>query len=450
MFFSGLWMVAIILMIFLHFSHSYNDILVTAQHGMNFWKILFDGQLVHFYEVNYLASGNDIYCQVQGCAYNILLYVIFAVWNIPLALLSAFTNLDVMNNVFCIAYIKLLTVVAMIWSVVVLRRILRLLGVEENGLELFSFLYLTSTLMISVVFIISQYDLISVLFQLLGLEAYLEKKDKKFYLYFGIALCLKYFALIVFIPLIFLRHKRILAWIKSLVFVMIPVLLTALLFVNSYDEFASEIAELCTDRLFNFGTSGYNWFVISYCILLVWCFLQNDEKKIGLQAVWVCFVAYGAFFGFLDCYLYWSILFSPFPVLLMALMPQHLYLNLLLEMVGYAGFILGHMVSRPHLFFGNTMKSMLMSHVVSEEVLNYKGSLIYHLLCQFTEKAWLFPALNSMFLAVVMVMAYLGYPSRCPEERNGWELNQECREALVLRLLVTCGICMLPVMSLFI
>lgn len=437
-------------MLLLLFSHTYNDILVTAKHGMNFWNILFDGQILHFFELNYVASGNDVYNMVQGCAYNILLYVIFAVWNIPLALLSAFTSLDVMNNIFCIAYIKLMTVAAMVASAGILRRILRLLDVEEDKLELFTFLYLTSTLMVSVVFVISQYDLLSVVFQLLGFEAYLQKKDKKFILYFGIALCLKYFAIVLFLPLLLLRHKRIFAWIKALAGMLVPLLLTTIPFVNSYDRFATDLTDDYFSRMFDYGSSGYNWFVILYCFLLVWCFLRKDGKKAGVSSVWAAFAAYGLFFGLLDGYLYWAILFAPFAVLLMALIPQQLYLNLLLETLGYAGLVAGHVFRYSNFFFGNTMKSMLMSRIVSERALEYEGSLIYHLVRQFADKAWTFPVCNSIFIAAMAAMAFLAYPERLPETANGWQLDQPSREAIVLRFLITCGICMLPVLSLFI
>ena len=199
-----LWACSLGLMLLLLLSHTYNDILVTARHGINFWKLLFEGNILHFFELNYVASGNDYYSMVQGCAYNILLYLIFAVWNIPLALLEAFTAVDVMNNILCIAYIKLLTVAAMVASVIILRKIFALLELDREQYGFLSFLYLTSTLMVAVAFVISQYDLISVVFQLLGVQAFLEKKDKKFVFFFGIAFCLKYFSVVLFLPLLLL------------------------------------------------------------------------------------------------------------------------------------------------------------------------------------------------------------------------------------------------------
>jgi len=435
------------LMLLLLLSHTYNDILITARHGIHFWKLLFEGNILHFFEMNYVASGNEYYSMVQGCAYNILLYIIFAVWNIPLALLEAFTNVDVMNNLFCIAYIKLLTVAAMAASVMILQKIFVLLEVEPEQHGLLSFLYLTSTLMVAVVFVISQYDLISVVFQLLGFQAFLEKKDKKFVFFFGVAFCLKYFSLILFLPLVLLRKKRILSWIQAMVGMLLPLMVTSLPFINSYDRFSSDLTGDLLTKLFNYSGLGYSLFVILYCFLLVWCLLQNEDNH---KAVWAAFVAYGLFFSLLDGYLYWSIMFAPFMLLLIAITPRYLYVNLLLETLGYAAAVMGHLITYSVFFFGDTMKSMLMSHVVSQGALNYEGSLIYHFVRQFARRSWVFPACNSVFIAAIVAMAFLGYPGSSPETDRTFRLGQECREMLVFRFLVTSGVCMLPVLSLFI
>lgn len=437
-------------MLLLLLSHTYNDILITARHGINFWNILFDGEILHFFEINYLPSGNTYYSVVQGCAYNILLYIIFAIWNIPLALLETFTSVDVMNNLFCIAYIKLITVAAMAVSVLILRKILTLLGVDKKQHAFFSFLYLTSTLMVAVVFVISQYDMISVIVQLLGVQAFLEKKDKKFVFCFGIAFCLKYFSVIIFIPLMLLRHKRLVSWLTAVVGMLLPVAATSLPFIRSYDRFSTELTGDLLSKMFNFDGRGYSLFVIFYCFLLAWCLLQNEEENMGAKAVWAAFAAYGIFFGLLDGYLYWAIMFAPFMILMLALMPHYLYLNLLMETLGYGCLVMGHVFSYSNFFFGDTMKSMLMSRIVSEEALLYKGSLIYHLVGQFSQKSWIFPACNSVFVAAVAVMAFLGYPGRKVLANGSDRLSAAYGEMLIFRFLVTCGICMLPVLSLFI
>ena len=444
------WICATAVMILLLVSHAYNDILITARHGINFWNLLFDGEILHFFELNYGASGNHYYPIIQGCAYNILYYVFFAVWNIPMALLETFANVDIMNNIVCIAYMKMITVAAMLISLAVIRRILVLLKVDTQSYGLLAFLYLTSSLMMSVVFIVCQYDLISVVFQLLGVLAFLEKKDKRFVLFFGIAFCLKYFAVLLFLPLLLLRHKRIFSWITSLAGMLIPMVITSLPFVNSYDRLATDLTDNLVNKLFSFSGSGYSFFVVLYCFLLVWCFLQEEDEAFFHKVIWASFVTYGLFCSLLNGYLYWTVMFAPFMVLLISLMPKYLYLNLLLETLAYACLTLGHMICYRDFFFGDTMKSMLMSRIVSERALNYDGSWVYFILGQLGMKEWVFPALNSVFLAAVAVVAFLGYPAAKASREGDLRLNQECREMLMVRLLAGCGIGLLPILSLFI
>ena len=51
-FFSVLWTITIVLMVLLLFSHTYNDIVITTRHGINFWSILKNGDFFQFYQVN--------------------------------------------------------------------------------------------------------------------------------------------------------------------------------------------------------------------------------------------------------------------------------------------------------------------------------------------------------------------------------------------------------------
>lgn len=452
LFFGALCAMTLGVMLILLFSHTYNDIVITTRHGINFWTILKNGDILQFYQLNEVASGNAVYDMVQGCAYNILVYLVFAVWNIPLALLEVFTNLDIMNNVFCLAYAKLLPVAAMAVSAVVVRKILILLKVPEDKLWFFLYLYLSSTLMISVVFVMSQYDILSVVCQLLGVQAFLEKKDKKFIFWFGIAFCFKYFSLILFLPLLLLRYKKIFAWIGSLLGMLVPFIVTNIPFLLTASDLGKELTESLFGSLLQYSGENYNLFIILYMIAIVWCYFrpwEDGSQTDRENAVWVSFAAYAAFFGLLNAYPYWSIMMAPFLVFVMALSFDKLYINLLLETFGLAALAVGNMCKNGHCFFGDTMKSMMMSHIVSEDALNYVGSLIHHLMGQLKENFWAFPVLNSVFIAAMALLAVISYPRKNSVPGKGMALS-ECYDVIFVRFCVTSVVCMMPVLSLFI
>lgn len=438
----------VLLMALLLFSHTYNDIVITTRHGMDLWDILFSGDFLDFYERNVTVSGNPNFPAEQSCAYNILVYIVFAIWNIPLVLLEKLAHVDVMNNMFCLAYSKLLVVAAMLLSARLIGQILKLLDVSEKDSKFFVYLYLTSTLMISVGFIISQYDILSVVFQLLGLKAFLEKKDRQFILWFGIAICFKYFALVAFIPLLVLRYKKVVSWILGVVAACVPLVVTKLPFLG-----ASGGAALATNlfqMLLEYSRSELNIFVVLYIFCIVWCFFQNvqgDQKKYRHKAVWAVFAAYSAFFAFLSVFPYWSILLAPYIVLVIALARRNLYAGLLLETCGMAALVIGNMLVYHWCYFGNTMKSMLLSYVFGT-VPDPSGYIIKAL--QMLREANFFPIFNSVFIACMCAMAYLAYPKVAGKSGELGPALDQCTDLIILRWMVTTVICLLPILSMFI
>ena len=455
-FFSILWIITIVIMVVLLLSHTYNDIAITTRQGINFWSILKNGDFFRFYQVNYLVSGNEFYDAPQGCAYNILVYLAFAIWNIPLAILMAFTDIDVMNNVFCLAYSKLLLVAAMLLCAYILRRIMNILGVPSQKWNVLGYLFLSSALMISVVFIISQYDVLGLIFQLLGLYAFLTNRKRQFVLWFGIAFCFKYFSLVIFLPLLLLMEKKIYPCLKSLVGMFLPVLITKLPFVLVSGDAAGALAgEGMTvqflQNVLAYTTNYMNLFIVLYILILVWCYLRNydsNEKQLHFDAVWVCFASYAAFFGLCNAYPYWSILLAPFAVLAIAISPERFYLNLLLETFGYAALVFTNMLRYTWCYFGNTMKSMIMPRIFSGA--SYENSLIYLIVTKLSANYLVVSVFNSVFIAAMAALAFTTFPRRSTVSLEKWNAQSGYNDALVFRAVIVSVLCLMPVLSLFI
>lgn len=441
-----------VLMLLLLFSHTYNDIVVTTRQGINLWSILKNGDFFRFYQVNILESGNVFYNATQSCAYNFLVYLIFAVWNIPLALLMAFTNVDVMNNVFCLAYAKLLPIGALFVCAWILWKILALLGVSRKGRGILSYVFLSSSLIISVVFITSQYDTLGLIFQLLGLYAYLRGKDKQFVLWFGIAFCFKFFSLVIFLPLLLLRQKRIVPCLGALVGSVVPCAITKLLFAFASGDMSGTLrgesmAVQFVQNMLAYTTNYVNLFVVVYILILVWCYLHTAEGCPG-NALWACFVSYAACFGLCNAYPYWSVLLAPFAVLVIAVSPEHFYLNILLETFGYAGLVFSNMLRYTWCYFGNTMRSMAIPKIFHGA--DFENSLIYGCVTGLSSNYLAVSFLHSVFVAAMTAMAIANYPGRNAGTLQSWDGQTGYCDALVFRACVGAVLCLLPVLSMFI
>ena len=460
----ALWIGTGLLAFVLLWSHTYNDIVVTTRHGINFWNILLDGQFLRFYKANVIASGNAFYGAEQGCAYNILIYFVFALWNLPLYLLERFAGIDVMNAVPCLVYSKLLVVAGLAVTVVLLKKILEELNVPEQYHNLILYLYASGTVLITGVFISGQYDVFSLIFQLLGFLAFIKGKDKAFALWFGVAFCFKYFAAVAFLPLLLLRHKKVKDWVKYLVLLLIPVLITKIPFiiygslVHSVTTIGSGGDAMAGNYLLSMLTSsnindGLNLFVVAYAILLVWCYLQDQKaENMGARGVWACMLAYGAFFGLMNAFPYWSVLMTPFLALAIAVAPKQLYLNLILETIGYAGLTGVNMIRYPWVYFGDTMKPMIWSHILAGSGfdLDFSNSSLYQLVDAAYTHPQTYGIVNAMFVAALAAIAYTTYPKFTKVSGKRLPDGEDCRDVLVLRFLINAVVCLLPIISVFI
>ena len=435
-----------ILAFVLFLSHTYNDIVITTRHGINFWNILLNGRILDFYSLNVAVSGNPNFPVEQGCAYNIVVYLVFAVWNFPLFLAEHYLDVDVMNHFLCLVYSKLLLIVAVIATVWVLKKILFLLGVRTNKLWGYIYIYLTSTVMLSVTLITSQYDVIALFFILLGVKAYLERNNPAFILWFGVALCFKYFALVVFLPLLVLRWKTIKDWVRYLFFLILPVLFTTLPFrkVSLFNEASLEFSlfnMLLRDNAFNI-----NLFVMVYVFLIVWCYLQDscqDDEQMRHISVWSCFVAFSAFFGLLNAYPYWSILLMPFVTMVMVYVQHRMYLCLLLETFAMSIHVLENMIDYNWCYFGNTMKSMMMS-LFLDLVPDCSGPILATISALENENT--LAILNTVFVASLIALAWLSFFGKNPKDIAP---EENYSDILIVRFGISAVVCLMPLLSLF-
>ena len=459
------WSTIFVLLLLL-VSHNYNDLLVTTRHGINFWDILLDGDFLAFYELNRCESGNAVYNAVQGCAYNILVYITFAIWNLPLYLLERFAGLDVMNSIPCLVYAKLLPVTAMAVTVIILKKILETMEIPKKQHNLLLYLYATSSLLVSVIFITGQYDILSLIFQLLGFHAFLKGKDKQFVAWFGVAFCFKYFAVVAFLPLLVLRHKKIWQWIKNLILLVIPLLITKVPFLlygllagtaasggaNGDKMAAGFMGSMLGSANLSICT---NIFVLAYAGILVWCYLQkNDAKENAANGVWACLLSYTAFFGLMNAYPYWSVLVVPFVTLLIALAPHQLYLNLILETIGTAALVFTNMIRYYWVYFGYTLMPMALGRLLegTRFRVDFANSRINSIILRLNQETYYqmpaVPAIvNSVFVAAMIAMAFVAYPKKASGRLPEWPEESEYLDVIIVRFIVNSVLCMLPILA---
>ncbi len=324
---------------FLFLSEAYGDFYQTMRHGITFWDALFHGDFLKFYE--YCAeggpgysSGPSVYRLQGGAAYDITIYILFAIWNFPMWVIEKILSIDVQNTFWGIVYGKGLIVLFLLISVKELTDIGLL--TEQGRIfkdELFA-LYLSSVFVLLYVVATGNYDVITVSFVLYGLKNYLKGNTRRFIGAFAIANTIKYLSLFLFIPLVLLEYKKagkiVWGFIQGLFLIVIEKLVFAL-----GGAMPTEIAlsrGLLANQ-FEMKLGNYSLFILAYCFIcfLAWKRRADSEEQRIKDSVLIGLTVYGSFLFFGDPYPYWIIFLVPFLELFLIVVLKDLQTGILLE-----------------------------------------------------------------------------------------------------------------------
>jgi hypothetical protein len=277
-----------------------------------------DGHIVDFYDFNKnVVGGND---------YLPSIYILFAFWNIPLYMLGLASPADVR------IYMHLIPAIEVFWSKLFLAFLLiiaiKIIGKIADLIDLkkstvlsnnAGLLFATAPIAIFAIFIFSQYDIAGLIFSLLGIY-YLFKKDKiKFAILFSFAISFKYYALVIFIPLLLWSEKKIL---KIISYFLIAISVTAmeLAFYWHSEIFRGEIFSLVSHKIGD-AYAGHSFqlslpivFMGLYSAMACILFFKRptDEQSFYKVAIFACIAAYALMFSSVEWHPQWMILLMPF------------------------------------------------------------------------------------------------------------------------------------------
>ncbi|MDE7432323.1 MAG: hypothetical protein K2N34_10485 [Lachnospiraceae bacterium] len=321
------WMVFAIIPVCFYCIYLYDDIVITTEDGIAFWYALLDqGSLNKYYVTPYPFRDGGY------PLYDFFIYIIFAIWDLPLYIYEKISKISFGQNYFLILYAKSIVIFFLVIGVKELKKIVYHITNDEKKAYLSCFTYFFSVTTLQAVVIISGYDVISLFFTLCGIFAYLNKQDKKFIIYFSCAIGCKMFALWVFIPLVLLRYKKvwkvILAFLCGIGIMVIPKLYFLLYQTISGVQVLSEQEGMLTsanavhyinDYLWSgeapIATIFIPWLFFFTFILWVWCWF-NKKQLSDKMIIYVCLIGMSIFM--LTCFTHsqWMLLIMPYIAIL--------------------------------------------------------------------------------------------------------------------------------------
>lgn len=441
------WIILFFAMALIYCSYTYYDIVVTTRHSMNFWTLIFQGRPLDFYSYNMnVGSGNIFYYAPTAAIYDFSIYLVFAIFDLPLWILENFAKIDVMNNFACLLWMKVPLIIGIWVSAKLVGKIYKLHCKDKVIYFWLIFTYLSSLLLFSSVLQVSQYDIISLCFILAGVFYYLKNDYKKFLMYFALAVSFKYFAIFVFLPLIVMKNKLIWKIVRDIIIGSSISIFWKVIFLfgnnvsgNKVDIYHIQMSKLIGifRHVFDAGRYPFSIFVVMYFAILVYCYITKFSDildNLYMQTIFVCFLVYGAFCTFATVTSYWIILLVPFMILITFNNIGFLKINLYLEIVFSASMFFCEIVDGLVRDTSYLLNSMLWGVVTGNnhsynsrfelginKILLYTGSGLPNSIPA------IFIVFSSITVGAIICLAYLNRPSntsQCNENEAVIDKNQ--------------------------
>ncbi len=327
------------------------DLRITAMHAYDLIDFSCDGNFFQYYSCvkdkalagQYLGNGLR-----DGANYNILDYMILSVPLMPVYILNKFIKFKNLVSI-CIIVEKLFLMVCVIYSARLVYQLCEKIGFEKNKSKIVSYFYLCSPVLIFTTTEFGQIDIFHIIFMLKALQYYTDKKFYHFSFVLSIAVALKTFSVLIFIPLILYAEKEIPNIIKYSVVLSAFTLITRLIFI--FDKGYSETKEYMNGsygflgKILNSGISVGNgsisYFVVALAVIcvIVYCISPSDERSLKIAAIYIPLIVFSSFMLFVKWHPQWVSMVVPFMVIAIFYFKENRIFNYL-EIIADVSFII--------------------------------------------------------------------------------------------------------------
>lgn len=345
------WIVVMVILTFSMFTMFYADFQGTMNYAFQVTRMVFSGG---FGAVKYLASH----------PYGMTICILLIIWMLPFCLFTSFFDKGFLyyESIAGAFWSKLFLVVITVFFIKGIIALSKLLPIKEKYRKWIPLFLLTSVFYFLPVVEIGQCDVIAVMFMTWGMVYYLKGDLKKFLFFFAFAIPMKYFALMIFIPLVLLHEKNpikvILEGIGGGSLLGINLIIRKCVLGVALGEFTSNaiagmsatsnsssivdgveqnatifIESNAIENFFGSMISNSSLFVICYILVCVLAYaIKYDIEKV-LWTMYIPLLVYAGFFLFTDTNVYWIVLLAPFMTMVVFSNESQLRLSMLLETV---------------------------------------------------------------------------------------------------------------------
>lgn len=441
------WFFVIISISIAFFVFFYFDISDTLDNSLMLIDAIRKGQFFHYYDY---AITNAAKTTVYTANYNLPIYILFAIWNIPFYIIKKIWGLE--GILFQTAYLwcKVLIILATVGCVSVMMSILKEVGYDKNNKKLVSILLFSSSALFMGAFIAVQYDILTLFLILMGIDAFMKKREKRFLFTFMIAVPFKMFSMFIFIPLLLMKEKNILRILGSVIVSYSFIIIEKIIFWNdpayklSLMSQNRDAIQLIIGGSLKIGKHGLIIFLMLFIGVCVYSYMQSEEvylaedklkrRKLLYDIAYIGFLLFSVFFITIRFRSYWIVLYLPFAILLMVMNQKHLWINIVLETIGSSICVIYFFVNHK-IYSIKQMCTMLMLpkllKIPEESHLRYKG--VAGFLKEYLDMYH--KMLFSVFAACMILLLIINYPKRVRLEEES-VIERKEKIALIVRSII--------------
>ena len=300
---------------YLLFAHP--DILETARHAYILLRSTFDGQFFNFYE-NTLSRVYG-YDYSNAAHYNIAVYILYALWELPLYGLEKLTG-AAFSDVTLALWCKAVGTAFWLGCGVLTGKLARVYGCDADACAWAPFAFWLNPISFLTVAVMGQYDSLCLFFVLWALLAYRKGELWKFSLIMGAGLVCKFFPLFLLLPLLLLAEKRplrVAGYMAASFWLYLP---TALLFrgrTGDADFFNTLMADRLFAQCFPGGVMDASLFGMAMAVICVaaWLYTPATPAKRDNAVLYLGLAVFGLLFALVLWHPQWLLLLVPFLVL---------------------------------------------------------------------------------------------------------------------------------------
>lgn len=325
--------------------------------------------LSYFWVNNNALRGRNLnFLGNRLLSYGIVQQYFGELWCLPLNIIYLVHPFTVHGTAAVIWY-KLSMAIVFLFSLREMIKIGKLLEIDEDKIKWMLILFCSTVLVSLPVFHIAQTDILYGYLVLLSLRSYIEENWKRFILFGAMAISCKGIAIVVLIPLILLREKKVFKVIRDSI-LSVSIFVGERIWYRIVDTLNNAIwgSKISSSSLasgtetaieinagndilsagliphfyhkslfFEFGAvrKGYvaSLLVFLFSLLCIWCYVQKKEdiKEYRRKSLYTVTIAWLLFFVNASPSPYWIVVLYPFLFLLMFINFDRIRLNMLLE-----------------------------------------------------------------------------------------------------------------------